>query len=82
MIMEWKKQGTTTYQAIWRGTHLTLSEDPTTKRWHMLADGKTVRQTWTSSRKAMEDVERQQQRIVMQAVVANKERQLGNAASA
>lgn len=67
MIMEWKKKSDGTFHATWRGAHLVLVENPVTGRWHMLADDKVVRQNWPSSRRAMNDVEDRQQRIILQA---------------
>lgn len=66
MIMEWKKQGNS-FCAIWRGTHLTLALNLVTNRWSIKADNLTVRQTWTSSRKAMDDIETRLQKILAQA---------------
>lgn len=66
MIMEWKKNVDGTYHAAWRGTQLMLVENTVTKRWHMLADDKLVRQNWPSARKAMNEIENRQQRIVVQ----------------
>jgi hypothetical protein len=66
MIMEWKKQGDS-FCAIWRGTHLTLALNTVTNRWSIKADNLTVRQTWSSSRKAMDDIEIRLQKIVVQA---------------
>lgn len=81
MIMEWKKQ-TEGFHAVWRGTQLTLFENQTTKQWHMRADAKLVKQHWPSARKAMDEVERRQQKLVMDAVAARRETISGHAASA
>lgn len=73
MIMEWKKQSDGTHQGIWRGIHLVLLTDPVNNRCHMTADGVLVRQNWPSVRKAMDDIDRKQNRVVVQASRALQE---------
>jgi hypothetical protein len=70
MIMEWKKQTDGSYHAKWRGISLVLAETSVTQvttrgtvtlsSWYLIADGLLVKQTWPSSRKAMDDIEQRQ----------------------
>jgi hypothetical protein len=66
MIMQWKHQGQD-YITNWQGIHFTLFEHPQTKRWELLSNGKHVRETWTTARRAMEMIDARQQALVMQA---------------
>lgn len=71
MIMEWKKTAIdkdVVYTATWRGANLLLYQSPIDERWHMTADEKLVKQSWTTARKAMNEVELRQQRLVKEAM--------------
>ena len=66
MIMQWKKQQDESYHAKWQDIDFTLFENPTTKRWCLLANGKQVRQTWHKASVAMNEIENRQQALVVE----------------
>lgn len=68
MIMEWKRQSHDSYHATWRGVQFLLFDNSATKRWHVLANGKLVKQNWHTARSAMEEFDRRQQKIILEAV--------------
>lgn len=65
MIMQWKKQPDGHSTARWQGIEFTLYEQPDTKRWHLLSDGKQVKETWRSYRAAVDCIENRQQRLIL-----------------
>lgn len=73
MIMVWKKDaGASQFTAKWNGSRYVLKEvvvvsGSRQKRWHLYADGQHVKQTWYTSRSAMDTIEVMQQRLIMQA---------------
>ena len=62
MIMQWKKDGAV-YTTAWQDLKFTLFEGED-KRWHLKASGKNVRQSWPTSRLAMESIDSAQQKVV------------------
>ncbi len=65
MIVFWKQVGTR-YTTNWNGIKLVLSEDRTTKRWHLTADSRRVTTSWPTAKVAMERIDAKQQAIVME----------------
>ena len=62
MIMEWKRNDRGFY-AKWNKTEFQLVN--VIGRWHLFADNRHVKETWPNSRKAMEDIDIQQTKIVL-----------------
>lgn len=75
MIMEWKKQDDA-FHGIWNGTRFVLAANKKSGRWEVVADGHKVKGDWLTARKAMNEVELQQQREVLRR---SKELQHGTA---
>lgn len=69
MIMQWKSSEGN-FTANWQGQSLILFQTKVDGKWHMIAEDKLVKQSWSSARAAMKDIENKQQRIIHQAHLA------------
>ena len=69
MIMQWRKSKThrEDFQTEWQGIDFYLAQVPQTGRWHLLANGKHVKQNWHSAHAAMDAIDALQQKLILEA---------------